>query len=294
MIEDVGEAADLLRTVYQRTSGADGYASIEVSPFLANDTAATVEAGRRIWGRLKRPNVMIKVPATVAGLAAIESLIADGINVNVTLIFSVARYEQVIDAYLKGLEKRLSVGKSIADVASVASFFVSRVDTITEKVLSQLVTQGKVEIKRQEYFVGKLGVANSKLAYELFNTEIGTSRFAKIKAAGGRAQRPLWASTSVKNPALSPLLYVEQLAGESTVNTVPPATLKEIMSAATIQASLKDNLDGASSLLTEFEAITALAPLLEQLEREGVKAFSDSYQELLDSIAHKVRAVAAA
>lgn len=287
MIEDVGIAADLLLPIYQRTNGADGYASIEVSPFLARDTKGTVAAAKRIWSKLSRLNVMIKIPATAEGLPAISEVLSAGINVNVTLIFSVDRYREVANAYLNGLEQRVARQESINDLSSVASFFVSRLDSIVEKSLSELVSGGKLGESEVSRFVGKVGIANSRLAYEIFHACFGDARFASLKRAGARLQRPLWASTGVKNPKLPELLYVEALGGEDTVNTLPPNTLKALLSAESVGANLAAGLEEARRCVADVSAKVPFEKLLSQLELEGVESFAESYRELLKSIKAK-------
>jgi transaldolase len=213
-IEDIRNAADMMRPVYDATGGVDGMVSLEVSPDLAHDTAATIKEAHQLHERLHRPNVMIKVPGTLAGLPAIEQLIADGLNINVTLLFSVERYRAVVDAYLQGLEQRHKQGKSVERIASVASFFISRVDSAVDPL---------VEKTRPE-LAGKIAIANAKLAYEYYKDMFEGARFAGLKAAGALPQRLIWASSGTKNPAYSDLLDVETLIGPDTVNTMPPAT----------------------------------------------------------------------
>ena len=288
MIGDVGEAADLLRPVFDKSGGADGYASIEVSPFLAQDTAGTVQAGKRMWERLNRPNIMIKVPATEQGLPAITALLAEGINVNVTLIFSVPVYRQVAAAFLAGVKQRSSAGKPIKSLSSVASFFVSRVDAICEKSFDGLVKAGKAQESARAGFIGKVGIANSRLAYQAFRELFGSAEFKGYQAQGLRVQRPLWASTGTKNPAFSPVLYVEELAGRDTVNTMPPDTLKALLQRGTIQPRLERGVAEASALVASVNALgIPFNDLLGQLRNDGVKSFSDSYRELLESIEKK-------
>jgi transaldolase len=286
MVADVASAADLLKPIYQATTGIDGYASIEVSPELANDTKGTIEAAKRLWSRLSRPNVMIKIPATKEGIPAIEEALALGINVNVTLIFSVSSYTQVVEAYLKALEKRSSDSKPIDNIASVASFFVSRVDAIVEKGFSK--EQPKAEEKA---LIGRIGIANSILAYKKFKNIISSDRFQTLQKKGARLQRPLWASTGVKNLALDPLLYVEKLVAKDTVNTLPPATLKHLIESKKI---FKDTLADkdyliADGILVELRRLGHnFDEMLSILLEEGVKLFADSYRELILAVRDKV------
>jgi len=278
-IRDVGEAADLLRPLYTASGGRDGFASVEVSPLLAKDTAGTIEAGLRIWRRLDRPNVMIKVPATREGIPAIERLLKEGVNVNVTLIFSVESYEAVAEAYLTALEARVEQGLPINHIASVASFFVSRVDSAIEKACD---SRGLPELKTE--LLGKVGIANSLAAYDSFKNLFGGDRFKRLKEGGARVQRPLWASTGTKNPALSPLLYVEALALPDTVNTLPPATLNELFKGVTPSTTegqaFLDQLKGVGISFDE---------LLATLEQEGVALFEESYRELETSVSSRVQ-----
>ncbi len=291
MVADVGAAADLLRSVYDRTQGGDGYASIEVSPLLARDTEGTLNEARRLWGRLDRPNIMIKVPATKEGIPVIRRLISEGINVNVTLIFSVAVYEKVMDSYLSGVEDRVKAGRD-PRVASVASFFVSRVDSICEKSFDELVTAKKVESTKKESFFGKVGIANSKLAYAKYLEVFGGPRFAPLKSKNAWIQRPLWASTGTKNPAFSPVLYVEELAGKDTVNTVPPQTLAALMEKSTAADKITTGLAEAKSVLQSVNTLGLnLDKLLLDLEEQGVKLFADSYNALIADVTKKCQSL---
>lgn len=288
MIEDVGQAADLLRPCFDASKGADGYASIEVSPLLAADTARTIEAGQTIFSRLKRPNIMIKVPATAEGLPAVSELLAQGVNVNVTLIFSVEVYEQVVEAYLSGLEKRQAAGKDLSQIASVASFFVSRVDSICEKRFDELLKAGKVGEADKAIFFGKAGIANSKLAYAAYERLFSSARFRALRDRGARVQRPLWASTGTKNPAFSPVLYVEELAGRDTVNTIPPATLKALLGSGRIEARLHQGGEEAAGVISSLKSLGIdFDACLRDLRVQGVKLFADAYNELLASIEKK-------
>ncbi|MBX7145016.1 MAG: transaldolase [Oligoflexia bacterium] len=288
MISDVGAAADLLLPVFTSSKGVDGYASIEVSPFLARNTKGTIEAARRLWSRLNRPNIMIKIPATTESLPAIRAALEEGINVNVTLIFSVSVYEQVVEQYMTALETRLAKGQDISAISSVASFFVSRVDTICEKAYDALVQAGKAKAEDKTKFRAKIGVANSKLAYERFEQLFSSARFSKLAKAKALPQRPLWASTGTKSPDLKPVLYVEELAGKQTVNTVPPQTLKALMQGLTVEPRLHQGLPEAKALVKHLgELGLNFNQLMLTLQEEGVKLFADAFQELLDSIEKK-------
>ena len=278
-IEDVGMAADLFRPVFERTHGKDGYVSIEVSPHLAHDTAGTLADARRLWATLKRPNVMIKIPATKEGLPAIEQALTDGINVNVTLMFSMAHYMAVAEAYLCALEARAQARQAIDHVASVASFFVSRVDTMLDSKLQQA---GATEL------LGKAAVANSQLVYARYLEIFGGPRFKALADRGARVQRVLWASTSVKNPAYPDLLYVDNLIGPETVNTVPPETYEAILDHAEVARTVDRDLKTAQQIVADLRAHGFdLDETGEQLSVEGVEKFSKSFDGLLRVIEQK-------
>jgi len=283
-IEDVGLAADLFRPVFERTNGKDGYVSIEVSPRLAHDTAGTLADARRLWETLNRANVMIKIPATKEGLPAIEQALADGLNVNVTLMFSMAHYVAVAEAYLRGLEARLQAGHPIDHVASVASFFVSRVDTMLDPKLEQAGAAA---------LAGKAAVANSKLVYRKYLELFGSKRFKALAAEGAQVQRVLWASTSVKNPKYPDLLYVDTLIGPDTVNTVPPETYTAILDHATVARTVDRDVEAAQQVVADLKAAGFdLNAVGEQLSIEGVEKFSKSFDGLLKVIEQKRAALA--
>jgi len=288
MIKDVSAAADLLRPVFEASSGRDGHASIEVSPHLARDTVGTIKAAERLWKKLGRSNIMIKVPATEEGLVATEVLLSSGINVNVTLIFSVQTYEAVAHAYLRALGVRSRNGETLKFISSVASFFVSRVDSLFEETVQAMQLQGEWRESDSKYYLGKLGIANSKIAYASFLKIFGSPEFLELEKQGAKLQRPLWASTGVKNSAYSPLLYVENLAGKDTVNTLPPQTLDKLLEKASIKPRITEDLEDASSLIASLPAKGInFSNLLDRLQEDGVKLFADSYDELLQSIARK-------
>jgi transaldolase len=284
-LEDVRRAADLLRPVYDESAGRDGFVSFECTPNLADDSEATVEQALELWGRLAQPNVMIKVPATEAGMAAIEELTARGVNVNVTLLFSVARYEQVIDAYLAGLERRAAAGEPVREIASVASFFVSRVDAKVDPLLPA-----------ESSLRGRVAIANARLAYARYldrfsdDPSLADPRWPALRAAGARPQRPLWASTGTKDPAYSDVHYVERLITPGAVNTMPEATLRafadhgDVRHAVSIAGSANAVLRRTHAAGVDLDAVTG------ELEREGVRSFCDSYNELLDCIETKLEA----
>jgi transaldolase/glucose-6-phosphate isomerase len=279
VIEDIGSAADAFRPVYDRTNGGDGYVSLEVSPELAHDTEGTVAEAKRLFAKLGRPNVMIKIPATPQGIPAIEQTIAAGINVNVTLIFSNAVYEEVIEAYLRGLETRAAKGEPVDGISSVASFFVSRIDTQADQQIEASNDPSARELR------GKIAIANAKLAYQLFLERFGSERFRKLRDLGARVQRPLWASTGTKNPDYSDVLYVESLIGPDTVNTLPPATYEAFRDHGKVEATLERDVDEARRVLEQFEAKGfSLPEITRKLTADGVKSFADSFSDLMMTI----------
>jgi transaldolase len=277
-LDDVRRAADLLRPSHDQSDGRDGFVSFECTPDLAHDTDGTIEQAVELWGRLARPNVMIKVPATDAGIPAIEELTARGVNVNVTLLFSIARYEQVIDAYVAGIERRATVGEPIHGITSVASFFVSRVDA---KVDAQLPAGSPLR--------GCVAIANAHRAYARYADRFSAERWRTLSDAGARPQRPLWASTGIKNPSYSDVLYVEKLTAPDVVNTMPEATLRAFADHGDVTHALSIVMGAACNILRRAQdAGIDLDAITGQLEREGVRAFCDSYQELLGRIEAKV------
>ena len=287
VVQDIGGAADTFRGVYDASDGGDGFVSLEVSPLLANDTKATIEEAKKLFSRLNRPNVMIKVPGTPAGLPAIEELIASGLNINVTLIFAVEVYEQVADAYIKGLERRAAAGQPVDRIGSVASFFVSRIDSMVDKQLGQLAEKATDEQQKQRIngLMGKAAIANAKLAYESFKRIFGSERFAALRAKGAKVQRPLWASTSTKNPAYPDTMYVDELIGPDTVDTVPPQTLDAFRDHGKVAPTLEAGLDEAHHIFDELKAVGVdMKAVTDKLTEEGVKSFSDSFKELLGVI----------
>ncbi|HEY9198432.1 MAG TPA: transaldolase [Gammaproteobacteria bacterium] len=293
-IDDIRAAADLFAAAFRDSGGRDGLVSLEVAPDLAHDADATVAEAVDLFQRVDRPNLLIKVPATVAGLRAIEALIDRGISVNVTLLFSIARYEAVADAYLLGLEARLRRGQPLSDIRSVASFFVSRIDSLIDKQLQSLAAQGDEELaRRARALLGTIAVANAKLAYQRYQTLFNSARFQTLAAAGARSQRLLWASTSTKNPSYNDLLYVEPLIGAETVNTLPPSTFDAFNDHGKVAATLETDIDQALHSLAELEALGIdLAAATRQLEQDGVEAFAQSYRNLLQAIADKTTRLA--
>lgn len=289
MEEDIGAAADILLPVYQRTGGKDGYVSIEVNPAKARDTEGTVREAEELWSGLARRNVMIKIPATREGLPAITRTIAAGINVNVTLIFSVERYLDVVDAWLAGLEERVRTGKELAAVASVASVFVSRIDTMVDDLLMRAASTASPEqAARLRAMMGRAAVANTRLVYAAFKRLVTSDRWAALKGKGAVVQRPLWGSTGTKNPGYSDLLYVESLIGPETVNTVPPATYAAILAHGRALPAIEEGLSEASALVDQLrEAGIDMAQVLVTLERDGVAAFERSFDGLSSNLNSK-------
>jgi transaldolase len=285
---DVQSAADAFRPVYDRTDGRDGYVSLEVNPHLALDTKGTIAEARRLWAALNRPNVFIKVPATLAGLPAIQQLISDGINVNVTLLFGLPRYLQVAEAYLAGLQARASAGKPVQRVASVASFFVSRIDSLVDPLLEASLVQGGPNAGLAKALRGQVAIASAKLAYQLYKDVFGTLRFKQLRDAGARVQRLLWASTGTKNPAYSDVKYVEALIGKDTVNTLPLETLKAYRDHGAPQASLEQDAAEASQVLQRLRALgISLDKVAQQLEAEGVEKFNQPFDKLMATLAQR-------
>jgi transaldolase len=273
-IKDVQDAADQIRTVYDSTDHLDGFVSFELPPAMANDTDASVKAAPEFWSRIDRPNIFIKIPGTAEGIPAIEESIAAGINVNVTLLFSLARHEEIHWAFIRGLERRVEQGLPVDDVHSVASFFVSRVDTAVDKQLPE-----------GSPLAGKAAVANAKLAYQGFLEIIAGDRWKALKARGARVQRPLWASTGTKNPAYSDVLYVDSLIGPMCVNTMPDQTIEAFLDHGTVARTVDADLDGARSVLKDLaDAGISLDDVTRQLELDGVSAFGDSFDSLLGTI----------
>ncbi|MDW8394815.1 MAG: bifunctional transaldolase/phosoglucose isomerase [Anaerolineae bacterium] len=296
-IADIRAAADVLEPIYEQTNGLDGYVSLEVSPLLAHDTEGTIQEARRLFTAVGRKNLMIKVPATPAGVPAIQQLITEGININVTLIFSLEDYEAVARAYLAGLQARAAQGLPL-DVASVASFFVSRVDTLIDKLLDEKIAAlpaGEAEARaRLQALKGKAAIANAKLAYAIFERLFQEEAFRDLAQKGARPQRLLWASTSTKNPAYKDTYYVEALIGKDTVNTVPPATLKAFRDHGVVAPTLHQGLDEAKQIMAELQAVGIdLKAAMETLQRDGVRLFAEAFESLFKGIEHRRTAVLA-
>jgi transaldolase len=287
--EDVRNACDAFRPTYDVTRGADGYVSIEVSPGVARDTKRTTDEARRLWASVGRPNVLIKVPGTVEGARAVRELTAAGINVNITLLFAVEAHARVIEAYLAGLEDRVRAGQPIDRLASVASFFVSRVDTEVDKRLDALAGQRSgADRDRLLSLRGRAAIANAKQAYQLFVQRFAGSRWTALAEKGAHVQRPLWASTSTKNPAYRDVMYVEQLIGPNTVNTLPPATLDAFRDHGVVARTVDADLPEADRAIADIEAAgISMTDVTDQLLRDGIASFQKSYDSLLAGLERK-------
>ena len=284
---DVQNAADKFKPVYEKTNGCDGYVSLEVNPHLAHDTQGTIEEARRLWAALDRPNVFIKVPATTEGLPAIRQLIGEGINVNVTLLFGLSRYAQVVQAYIDGLQARACVDKPINSVVSVASFFLSRIDTLLDpQIEKSFAPGGKAQIAKKVH--GQVAIASAKLAYQAYKDIFAKAEFKKLIAKGARAQRLLWASTSTKNPTYSDIRYIEELIGPDTVNTVPRETIDAYLDHGKPRLSLEDNIAEANRIMAQLPEIKIdINKVAQQLEDEGVKKFNEPFDKLMAAITKK-------
>ena len=289
--DDVRDAADLLSDIYKHTRGLDGYVSIEVLPSYAQDSVKTIECARCIYKKINRPNIMIKVPGTKESPEAIRTLIREGINVNVTLLFSVSQYERIAWAYIDGLRERLKEGKDINSVASVASVFVSRIDTKVDNLLDVFSNKTNIFEEKQKinFLKGKTAIANAKFIYQKFKEIFSDKNFFDLKAKGGRLQRPLWASTSTKNPTYSDVLYVDSLIGPFTVNTMPPQTVSAFVEHGHLALTLEDDLEGAYVYRTQVEDLAiSLNTICEEAQREGLIAFQNSFESLMDALKKKV------
>jgi transaldolase len=281
VVTDINNVLGLLRPVYDTSNGIDGYVSIEVSPLLARDTEGTAAAARHLHALIKKPNLYIKIPGTKEGLPAIKSMIAEGVSVNVTLLFSLDRYREVMEAYISGLEQR---DGDLSNVSSVASFFISRVDSEADKRLDAINSADATALK------GKIAVANAQVAYEAFLETFSGPRWDALAARGARPQRPLWASTSTKNPDYPDTLYVDQLIGPNTVNTIPEKTLDDFDDHGTVNRTVDADLAGAHAVLAKFAELgISLADVTRQLEDEGVASFSKSFDDLLETLEEKAK-----
>ncbi len=289
-VQDIQSAADVLRPVYDRTNHLDGYISLEVSPGAANDTKRTIAEARHLFKRVDRPNVMIKIPATAEGIPAIEQMIYEGVNINVTLIFALEAYQQVCEAFIRGLEHRMREGLAVDNIASVASFFVSRVDTLVDKLLDEKIAATSDPERQEELrsLHGKAAIANAKLAYEKYLEIFHGDRFAALREKDAKPQRPLWASTSTKNPAYRDVMYVEELIGPETVDTMPPQTIVAFQDHGIVKRTLDQNLDEAHQTIDRLgEVGIDMTAVTKQLELEGVKSFADSYDKLIEGTRQK-------
>jgi len=293
-IQDVSRAADVFRPVFDQTHGGDGYVSIEVGPQLANDTDGSIREARRLWQACARPNVMVKIPGTAAGIPAIRQCVSEGININITLLFSVARHREVMEAYLSAVEERIAAGRPVESLHSVASFFVSRVDTNVDKKLDRIAkedpqgSRGKLARELR----GKAAIANARFAYRAFEEVFRAERFRALEKKGARLQRPLWASTSTKDPAYPDLYYVEALVAPHTVDTMPPETFEAYRDHGDPRVRISDGLDEAKTVFLRLAELGIdEATISRELEEEGVKKFSDSYDGLLKVLAEKEKAM---
>lgn len=289
-VMDVGMSADIFRHIHSETGGADGYASLEVSPLLAYDTRRTIEDARRLFHALGRPNAMIKIPGTQEGLPAIEQCLAEGLNINITLLFGVENYEQVAWAYISALEKRSAAGQPVDHVASVASFFVSRVDSLTDEKLKEEMASARSDIERRhlQSLLGKAGVANARIAYDRFKQIFSGPRWQALQEKGAHVQRCLWASTSTKNPEYRDVMYVEELIGAQTINTMPQSTLDAFRDHGRLAPTLEQDVDAAYETIRQLEqAGIDFKGVTDELQVQGVKLFSDSFQQAGDTLRRK-------
>lgn len=291
-IEDIQMVADQLRATYDRTEGRDGFVSLEVSPVLAHDSAGTIEEGRRLWSLVNRANVMIKVPATREGLPAIQQLIAEGVNVNITLLFGLPRYREVVDAYLSGLESLVLNRKSLKNVSSVASFFLSRIDTLVDPVLETKMTAAGSDANIAARLHGQVATASAKVAYQIYKEIFGGDRFRKLQERDARTQKLLWASTSTKNPAYSDTKYVEPLIGPDTINTLPVETLDAYRDHGLPWRTLDENPDQAYQILQDLPRVGIdLDQITQDLEAQGIEKFSVALNRLMASLQDKQAAI---
>ena len=294
IIQDIQTVADMLHTIYETTSRQDGFVSLEVSPDLAHDTEGTLAEVRRFWKMVNRPNLMIKIPGTPEGIPAIRQALTEGININITLIFSIDDYRQVAEAYITALEERNAAGQDISHIASVASFFVSRVDTLVDKLLEDKIkaTNDKTEQQKLKSLEGKAAVANARLVYEEFKHIFGTPRFETLRHSGAHVQRPLWASTSTKNPAYRDVLYAEELIGPNTVDTMPFETVEKFRDHGRVILTVENDLPQARAALEALEQVGIhYDQVTKQLQDEGVQKFADSFHELFQGIEQKKQAI---
>ena len=297
-IRDIQSATDVLRPVYDQSKKHDGYVSLEVSPVLARKTQETLDEARRLWKAVNRPNTMIKVPGTAEGIPAFRQLISEGINVNVTLLFAQEVYEQVAWAYIEGLEARAKSGGDLSNIASVASFFVSRIDSLIDGKIEEMLRGAGVPAEKQALLrslQGKVAIANAKLAYQSYKKIFSGPRWAALASKGAQTQRVLWASTSTKNPQYRDVMYAEELIGQDTVDTLPPATVEAFRDHGRVRASLEENVDEARTTMQNLErAGISMKQVTDQLTEEGVKLFADAFAKLLAAVEKSVKQVGAA
>jgi len=286
-IQDIQMAADVLANVYDKTGGTDGFVSLECSPLLASDTQATIEETSRLWRLVDRKNVMIKIPGTPEGIPAIEEGIYEGININITLLFSLHAYDQTIEAYIRGLERRVAENKPIDNISSVASFFVSRIDSAVDKELERRIGQASDEKEKAtlQSLLGRIAIANAKIAYQRYKKVFHGERFAALKQKGAQVQRPLWASTSTKNPVYPDVYYVEALIGPETVDTLPPATIVAFRDHGRARVTIEDNLDEERALLARLEEVgISLDQVTAHVLADAVRSFVEPFEKLLKTI----------
>ena len=289
---DVRDACAIFRPTYDALHGADGFVSIEVSPAAANDAHATVEEATRLWKTVDRPNAFVKVPGTVEGAKAVRELIAAGVNINITLLFAIEAYARVIEAYMAGLEERVAAGKDISTIHSVASFFVSRVDTETDKRLEAAAKARPADAKELQALMGKAAIANAKLAYKLYQTEVASPRWMALSAKGATVQRPLWASTSTKNPAYRDVMYVEQLIGPNTVNTMPPQTVDAFRDHGNVARTVDKDVGEAQATIDALEKNgISIDDVTDKLLVDGIASFQKSYDSLIAGLQTKTKAL---
>jgi transaldolase len=287
-VKDIQDACDLFRPLYDETGGEDGYVSIEVLPSLARDAHGTMENARALWTAVDRPNLMVKVPGTEEGVLAIRTLLTEGININITLLFSLANYERVARAYIGALTKRHEDGLPIDKLASVASFFVSRVDTLADKQLDEKLASGEGDAELIRSLKGKVAIANAQLAYEKFEQLFGSDEFKPLVDAGAMVQRPLWASTGTKNPEYSDVLYVDSLIGPHTINTAPPKTIEAFLDHGTVKRTVDTDYAAAHKVLDDLHKVGLdIDQITQQLEDEGIESFMTSYDDLLEGVEGK-------
>ncbi len=286
-IQDIQMAADVLASVYDKTGGTDGFVSLECSPLLASDTQATIEETRRLWQLVNRKNVMIKIPGTPEGIPAIEEGIYEGININITLLFSLHAYDQTIEAYIRGLERRVAENKPIDNISSVASFFVSRIDSAVDKELERRIGQASDDKEKAtlQSLLGRIAIANAKIAYQRYKKVFHGERFAALKQKGAQVQRTLWASTSTKNPVYPDVYYVEALIGPETVDTLPPATIVAFRDHGRARVTIEDNLDEERALLARLEEVgISLDQVTAHVLADAVRLFVEPFEKLLKTI----------